>query len=141
MKQFKEMYDTARGKERIDGILAVDTHVLVEALKILGPMYIKGREFSAETDKRCDCPKAVYELEDYSTRPVNYLRTDEERKDVIGILLRELMQKALECHRRSTGAACFRCCFPKSAKNMFWHISSAIPNRLQRSVSTWPAGF
>jgi hypothetical protein len=93
MKTFKDMYSNVAGKENIDGIIAVDTHVLVEALKILGPMTINGREFSAETDKRCNCPKAVYELEDYSSRPVNYVRT--ERKDIIGILLQQLMQKAL----------------------------------------------
>lgn len=93
MQKFEEMYNTSSGKEKIDGIWAVDTHVLVEALKILGPMYMGGKEFSAEIDKRCDCPKAVYELEDYSTRPVGYIR--EDRKDVIGILLRDLLQKAL----------------------------------------------
>jgi hypothetical protein len=93
MKQFEELYAAVRGKETIDGIWLVDTHVLVEALKILGPMNVYGREFSAEIDKRCDCPKAVYELEDYSTRPVNYIR--EDRKDIIGVLLRDLLQKAL----------------------------------------------
>ena len=93
MQQFLKMYDTAAGKEKIDGIIAVDTHVLVEVLKILGSETIGGRVFSADTDKRCDCPRAVYELEDYSTRPVNYVRT--ERKDIIGTLLQQLMQKAL----------------------------------------------
>jgi hypothetical protein len=93
MQKFLEMYETAAGVEDVDGIIAVDTHVLVEALKILGPETIGGRVFSADTDKRCDCPRAVYELEDYSTRPVNYVRT--ERKDIIGILLQQLMQKAL----------------------------------------------
>ncbi|MBI5620273.1 DUF4012 domain-containing protein [Candidatus Gottesmanbacteria bacterium] len=93
MQQFEELYDSVSGKEKIDGIWAVDTHVLVEALKILGSVYVYGREFSAETDKRCDCPKAVYELEDYSTRPVGYLR--DARKDIIGVLLQTLLQKAL----------------------------------------------
>ncbi|MBI5019650.1 DUF4012 domain-containing protein [Candidatus Gottesmanbacteria bacterium] len=93
MEQFLAMYETAAGVEDIDGIIAVDTHVLVEALKILGPETIGGRVFSADIDKRCDCPRAVYELEDYSTRPVNYVRT--ERKDIIGTLLQQLMQKAL----------------------------------------------
>mgnify|MGYP001569458534 CR=1 FL=1 len=93
MQQFEKMYDTAAGKEKIDGIIALDTHVLVEALKILGPETIGGRVFSADIDKRCDCPRAVYELEDYSTRPVNYVRT--ARKDVIGTLMQLLMQKAL----------------------------------------------
>jgi len=93
MKQFEELYENVGGHEKIDGIWLVDTHVLVEALKILGSMNVYGREFSAVTDKRCDCPRAVYELEDYSTRPVNYIRTD--RKDIIGVLLRDLLQKAL----------------------------------------------
>ena len=93
MQKFEELYQSTSGKERIDGIWTVDTHVLVEVLKILGPTWVYGREFSAETDKRCDCPKAVYELEDYSTRPVNYVRT--ARKDVIGVLMQTLLQKAL----------------------------------------------
>lgn len=93
MQKFEELYETTSSKEKIDGIWAVDTHVLVEALKILGPANVYGREFSAETDKRCDCPKAVYELEDYSTRPVGYVR--EARKDIIGVLLQSVLQKAL----------------------------------------------
>lgn len=93
MQKFEEMYKYASGKEAIDGIIAVDTHVLVEALKILGPMYVYDREFSAVIDKRCDCPKAVYELEDYSTRPVNYVRT--ARKDIIGVLLQQILRMAL----------------------------------------------
>lgn len=93
MQKFEEIYETTSSKEKIDGIWAVDTHVLVEALRILGPANVYGREFSAETDKRCDCPKAVYELEDYSTRPVGYVR--EARKDIIGVLLQSVLQKAL----------------------------------------------
>ncbi|OGG11283.1 hypothetical protein A2Z00_02250 [Candidatus Gottesmanbacteria bacterium RBG_13_45_10] len=93
MQKFEELYNTTSGHEKIDGILAVDTHVLVEALKILGPMYVYGREFSADTDKRCDCPKAVYELEDYSSRPVGYVR--DARKDIIGVLLHSILVKAL----------------------------------------------
>lgn len=93
MQKFEEMYNFAGSKEKIDGIIAVDTHVLVEALKILGPETISGRVFSADIDKRCDCPRAVYELEDYSTRPVNYVRT--ARKDIIGVLLQSILQKAL----------------------------------------------
>jgi hypothetical protein len=93
MQKFEEMYANAAGAEKIDGIMAVDTHVLVEALKILGPMGASGRTFSAEIDKRCDCAKAVYELEDYSSRPVNYVR--DNRKDEIGILLHTMLQNAL----------------------------------------------
>lgn len=99
MMQFEDMYNNVSGHEPIDGIWAVDTHVLVEALRILGPITIhdadfnKDRVFSAETDKRCDCPRAVYELEDSSTRPVGYVRA--ERKAVLGDLLQLTVQKAL----------------------------------------------
>jgi len=93
MEQFEKMYKTIPGVEKFDGIIALDTHVLVEALRILGPLYISGREFSADIDKRCDCPKAVYELEDYSTRPVGYVRT--ARKDIIGVLMHSMLKQAL----------------------------------------------
>lgn len=90
MQQFKELYPATWD---FDGIIAVDTHVLVEAIKILGTFVVKGRTFSAENDPRCNCPRVIYELEDYSTRPVAYVR--EERKDVLGDLLLQIMKKAL----------------------------------------------
>lgn len=93
MDQFTEMYDAVSGTEEFDGIIAMDTNAVVEALRILGPITVSGRTFSAENDPRCDCPKAVYELEDYSTRPVNYVRTD--RKDIIGDLMQLMLRMAL----------------------------------------------
>jgi hypothetical protein len=90
MKQFMSLYPN---KWDFDGIVAVDTHVLVEAIKILGTFVVKGRTFSAEIDKRCDCPKVIYELEDYSTKPLAYIV--EQRKDVLGDLLLQIMKKAL----------------------------------------------
>jgi len=93
MQQFESMYANTAGHEKIDGILTMDTHVLVETLKILGPIGANGRTFSAEIDKRCDCAKAIYELEDYSSRPVNYVR--DARKDEIGNLLHTMLQMAL----------------------------------------------
>lgn len=93
MKQFEDMYAQTSGKEKIDGIIALDTHVLVEALRILGPITISGRTFSADIDPRCDCAKAIFELEDYSTKPVNYVRT--ARKDIIGELMQQILHMAL----------------------------------------------
>lgn len=90
VETFKDLYPN---KYDFDGIIAVDTHVLVESIKILGTFVVKGRTFSAETDPRCDCPRVIYELEDYATRPVAYVR--EDRKDVLGELLLQIMKKAL----------------------------------------------
>lgn len=93
MQQFEDMYLNTTSHEHIDGIITMDTHVLVEALKILGPIGANGRTFSADIDPRCDCAKAIYELEDYSSRPVNYVR--DARKDEIGNLMRTMLQLAL----------------------------------------------
>jgi hypothetical protein len=49
---------------QVDGIIAVNTQVLVDLLKITGPIGVPNfGTYSAETDKRCNCPQAFYELE------------------------------------------------------------------------------
>lgn len=94
MKDFEsKLAELVPSFSKFDGIIALDTHVLVSAIKILGEFNIYGKTFSAENDKRCDCPRAIYELEDYSTRPVGYVR--EERKDIIGVLLYQILQRSL----------------------------------------------
>lgn len=94
MKKFEELYQTVSGKEDVDGIIAVDTHVLVEAMKILGPIPAYGTNFTVEPDKRCNgCPQVIYELERFADQPVNYERGS--RKDIIGVLLYQIMEKAL----------------------------------------------
>lgn len=94
MKEFENIVkDAIPDFPAFDGIIALDTHVLVSAIDILGEFNVSGRKFSSEIDKRCDCPKAIYELEDYATRPVGYVR--EERKDIIGDLLYQILQRAL----------------------------------------------
>ncbi|MBI2036419.1 DUF4012 domain-containing protein [Candidatus Microgenomates bacterium] len=93
MKLFEELYDKAGGKVAVDGIIAVDTHVLVTVLDILGGVEAGGVTYTTENDKRCNCPQVIYELEDYASRPVNYVRSG--RKDIIGVLLYAIMRKAL----------------------------------------------
>ncbi len=94
MKNFENLYQSVSGKVEYDGIIAVDTHVLVEAMKILGPIPAYGTNFTVEPDKRCNgCPQVIYELESYADQPVNYEKGS--RKDIIGVLLYQIMQKAL----------------------------------------------
>ena len=93
MERFLDMYNGIAGTTEVDGVIAVDTHVLVESMKILGPIPAYGTNFTVDIDERCDCPQVIYELEDYAGRRVNYIR--EDRKDIIGVLLYQIMQKAL----------------------------------------------
>lgn len=93
MKTFNMLYERSSEKKNIDGIIALDTNVLVNVLNILGEVSVNGVTFNAKTDARCDCPQVVYVLEDYADRPVNYIK--ENRKGIIGQLLFAIMQKAL----------------------------------------------
>src|SRR3989344_766419 len=62
-------------------------------MNILGDIQAAGRTFTTKEDSRCGgCPQVIYELEDYSSRPVGYIRT--ERKDLIGELMYAILNKA-----------------------------------------------
>lgn len=95
MKTFQEMYNTSpQATKDIDGIIAIDTNVLVSTIKVLDDtISAGGLTFNTKNDPRCDCPQVIYELEDNISRPVNYIKTD--RKGLLGQLLVALMQKAL----------------------------------------------
>ena len=94
MKVFNEFYERSSGKAEIDGIITVDTKFLVHLIDILGSVDAAGQTFTAETDKRCNCPQVVYELELNTTKPVNFVR--DNRKAIVGDLLFAVMQKALK---------------------------------------------
>ncbi len=94
METFLEHYQEIPGVRQIDGIIALDTQVPVELLKVLGPIGVGGwGEFSAENDPRCDCPQVVYALENIATRPTNYIR--EDRKAVLGPLMHSIVANAM----------------------------------------------
>jgi hypothetical protein len=94
MKTFEAMYDKARIKVPVDGIIAIDTHVLVSTIRILDDQItVNGITFNTKNDERCDCPQVIYELEDNISRPVNYVK--EDRKGLLGQLLIALMRKSL----------------------------------------------
>lgn len=94
MDQFFTHYQEVRGEPSdINGIIAVDTVVLTDLLKILGPVQVGGGTFSAEPETRCDgCAQVVYALSEIITRPTPYLR--EDRKGILGPLMQATLQKA-----------------------------------------------
>lgn len=95
MKTFRSMYETSPAKKEVDGIIALDTHVLVSVIKILDDeVTADGITFTTKEDKRCHCPQVIYQLEDNISRPVNYIKA--ERKQLLGSLLYAIMNKALK---------------------------------------------
>ena len=61
MNTFLENYGKVEDKKKIDAVIAIDTKVLVDLLKVLGPIGVaEWGNFSAENDPRCDCPQVFY---------------------------------------------------------------------------------
>ena len=94
MKTFRSMYQQSNGDQNINGIIAIDTNVLVSTIKVLdNQVQAGGQTFTADKDPHCDCPQAIYALENSISRPVNYVKTG--RKSLLGNLLSAIMTKAL----------------------------------------------
>ncbi len=108
MDTFKENYDKTKSP-KVDGIIAIDTHVAVDLLKVIGKIGIPGfGNYSADTDSRCNCPNVIYELEDYAdvAGPVIFANDlggkiikkpphADNRKAVLGPLMNSILSNAL----------------------------------------------
>ncbi|KKP68558.1 MAG: hypothetical protein UR68_C0001G0008 [Candidatus Roizmanbacteria bacterium GW2011_GWA2_35_19] len=93
VKIFESLYQKSGAKVPYDGIIAVDSKILVDMLKIFGDTQAAGLTFSAENDSRCDCAQVIYQLFDIVDRPVGYLK--ENRKGILGDLMYALFYKAI----------------------------------------------
>ncbi|MEN8253635.1 MAG: DUF4012 domain-containing protein [Patescibacteria group bacterium] len=93
MHQFISNYKEVRGEPSdIDGVIAVDTHLLTGLMDVVGPIEIPGYgTFSSENDERCDCPQIIYALSEIITRPTPYIR--EDRKGILGPLMKAILSK------------------------------------------------
>lgn len=95
MKLFMSYYIKIPGAKKVDGVVGVDTKLLVSLLKILGKVGVGGDwgEFSAEPDKRClGIPNVVCQLEEIADKPISGFKTS--RKAVIGPLMHSILSNA-----------------------------------------------
>ncbi len=94
MDTFSKYYNDIPGMIRPDGIIAIDTQLPVEILKVIGPIGVGGwGNFSANIDARCDCPQVVYALEEIADRPSSTIKAG--RKAVLGPLMHSMMANAM----------------------------------------------
>ena len=106
MKVFAEEVETV-GIKDIDGIISVDTHLLVNLLDVIGAIGVSGfGNFSTEIIPECNCPQVIYELESFADvegpivwdpnsgeiiyRPPN----SDNRKRIIGPLMNAILSNA-----------------------------------------------
>jgi len=108
MNLFMEEAESA-GINDVDGVIAVDTFVVMNLLDAIGPIGVPGfGEFSTNHDPRCDCPQVIYELESFADvegpvvwnqdgsgeiifAPSNY----GNRKEIVGPLMNSILSNAL----------------------------------------------
>lgn len=96
------------GIEDVDGVIAVDTHLLVNLLEVLGPIGVPGfGNFSTEIVAECNCPQVIYELESFadvegpivwdpvSGEIVYSPPNTDNRKRIIGPLMNSILANAL----------------------------------------------
>ncbi|MFH0937022.1 MAG: DUF4012 domain-containing protein [Candidatus Daviesbacteria bacterium] len=91
-KEFERMYELLGEGMPFDGIITIDTHVVEELIKITGPVDIFGTTYSAEKDKRCNCPNVIYELEHYAEIAA---QGENDRKAILGTLMQQILAKVL----------------------------------------------
>lgn len=93
VKLFESLYQKSGSRVKYDGIITMDSKILINMLTIFGDTQVSGVNFSAKEDQRCDCPEAIYTLFDIVDRPVNYFK--ENRKGILGELMYALFYKAI----------------------------------------------
>ena len=116
MQKFNSLYKKADSYTAVDGIVAIDSNVLVSIIKILDDeIYADGIKFTSKNDPRCDCPQVIYTLESLISTPksvdlkVTTLEAvQSQRKDIIGSLLFALMDKALKSSPKLYWGALFQ---------------------------------
>lgn len=103
MKPIMDIYQNQiPGAYKVNGVIAVDTQFLASLLKVLGTIGVpEWGNFSAEIDKRCDCPQVVYRLEELADKPVSTLKTS--RKAVIAPLMHSILANAFNSPKEKIG--------------------------------------
>lgn len=91
-KEFERMYQMLGSGLPFDGIIYIDTNVVEDLIKVTGPIDVFGTKYSAEIDKRCNCPNVIYELENYAQIVA---AGEKDRKAVLGVLMQQILARSV----------------------------------------------
>ncbi len=96
------------GIKGIDGIIAVDTQLLVNLLDVIGPIGVPGYgNFSNNIEPKCNCPGVIFELESYADvegpiiwdpltgKIILKPKNSDNRKKIIGPLMNSVLANAM----------------------------------------------
>jgi len=101
---FLEQYTKVmKPKEKFDAVVAIDTQLLVDMVKVLGKLDTRVGTFTTEPDKRCDgCPQIIYEMQWMSGRPRDYI--EKNRKDFMNPLMSALLSNVMGSEKSKMAA-------------------------------------
>lgn len=91
-KEFERMYQLLGEGLPFDGIIFIDTQVVEELIEVTGPIDVFGTIYSAEVDKRCNCPNVIYELESYAEIAA---KGEKDRKAILGVLMQQILARSV----------------------------------------------
>lgn len=90
--QFEKMYQLLGEGLPFDGIIYIDTQVVESLIEVTGPIDVYGTTYSAEIDKRCNCPNVIYELESYAEIAA---KGEKDRKAILGVLMQQILARSV----------------------------------------------
>ncbi len=91
-KEFERMYQLLGEGLPFDGIIFIDSQVVEEMIDVTGPIDVFGTIYSSETDKRCNCPNVIYELESYAEIAA---KGEKDRKAILGVLMQQILARSV----------------------------------------------
>lgn len=91
-KEFERMYLLLGQGLGWDGIIYIDSQVVEQLIEVTGPIDIFGTKYSAEMDKRCNCPNVIFELENYAEIAA---KGTQDRKAILGVLMQQILARSL----------------------------------------------
>lgn len=91
-KQFEKMYQLLGEGLPFDGIIFIDSQVVESLIEVTGPIDIFDTKYSAEIDKRCNCPNVIYELESYAEIAA---KGEKDRKAILGVLMQQILARSV----------------------------------------------
>lgn len=99
LDEFLPHYEKVAQEKEVDGIIALDTNVLVDILEVLGRIGVPGwGNFHADPDDRCfGCPQVVYQMELLADKPVPGIKTD--RKGFMAPIMHSILANAMGAPR------------------------------------------
>lgn len=91
-REFERMYQLLGQGLPFDGIIYIDSEVVERLIEVTGPIDVFGTVYSADIDKRCNCPNVIYELESYAEIAA---KGEKDRKAILGVLMQQILARSV----------------------------------------------